>query len=74
VTEWQYDVARPLLAERCDLVVWLDLFQWTVLRQVMIRTLAAARSSTAGTPRCGRSAGFSRVTWAQVGSTAQTAA
>lgn len=39
VTEWQYRVARPLLAERADLVVWLDLPRRTVMRQVVGRTL-----------------------------------
>ena len=40
VTEWQYDVARPLLAARTDLVVWLDLPRGRVLRQVVRRTLS----------------------------------
>ncbi len=39
VTEWQYDQARTLLAERAELVVWLDLPRWTVMRQVIIRTV-----------------------------------
>ena len=39
VTEWQYDVVRPLLAERADLVVWLDLPKAQVIRQVTARTL-----------------------------------
>lgn len=39
VTEWQYDAARPLLAERADLVVWLDLPRGTVMRQVVTRTV-----------------------------------
>ena len=30
VTEWQYTVARPLLAERTDLLVFLDLPRWLV--------------------------------------------
>ncbi|SDQ78368.1 hypothetical protein [Quadrisphaera sp. DSM 44207] len=38
-TEWQYSAARPLLAERADLLVWLDLPRATVLRQVVRRTL-----------------------------------
>ncbi len=29
-TEWQYDSARPILAEHTDLLVWLDLPFWTV--------------------------------------------
>jgi len=39
VTEWQYPSARALLAERADLLVWLDLPRRTVLRQVVRRTL-----------------------------------
>jgi adenylate kinase family enzyme len=39
VTEWQYDQVRPLLAERADLLVWLDLPRRVVMRQVAVRTL-----------------------------------
>jgi adenylate kinase family enzyme len=39
VTEWQYPSVRELLADRADLLVWLDLPRWTVLRQVVLRTL-----------------------------------
>lgn len=39
VTEWQYSVARPLLADRADLLVWLDLPRHTVMRQIVRRTL-----------------------------------
>lgn len=39
VTEWQYGLVRDLLAERADLLVWLDLPRRTVMRQVMCRTL-----------------------------------
>lgn len=39
VTEWQYQQARQLLAERADLVVWLDLPRSVVMRQVVRRTL-----------------------------------
>ncbi len=39
VTEWQYDAARPILTERADLAVWLDLPRATVMRQVVKRTL-----------------------------------
>ncbi|MCU1530064.1 MAG: family ATPase [Frondihabitans sp.] len=35
VTEWQYRLARPLLAERADTLVWLDLpFRVSLLRLV----------------------------------------
>ncbi len=39
VTEWQYPQARPILAERADLVVWLDLPRWLVTRRVVRRTV-----------------------------------
>ncbi|MDH2442432.1 AAA family ATPase [Amnibacterium sp. CER49] len=39
VTEWQYDVARPVLAARADLLVWLDLPRRVVLARVVRRTL-----------------------------------
>jgi adenylate kinase family enzyme len=39
VTEWQYGSARAHLAERADLVIWLDLPRATVMRQVVRRTL-----------------------------------
>lgn len=39
VTEWQYSSARALLAERADLLVWLDLPRARVLRQVVARTV-----------------------------------
>jgi adenylate kinase family enzyme len=39
VTEWQYPSVRELLADRADLLVWLDLPLRTVLRQVVVRTL-----------------------------------
>ncbi|MHB8246481.1 MAG: P-loop NTPase family protein [Acidimicrobiales bacterium] len=38
VTEWQYDSVRALLAERADLLVWLDLPRARVMRQVIART------------------------------------
>lgn len=39
VTEWQYSETRPLLAERADLLVWLDLPRAVVMRQVIWRTI-----------------------------------
>lgn len=39
VTEWQYALVRPLLAERADLLVWLDLPLPVVMRQVIWRTV-----------------------------------
>jgi adenylate kinase family enzyme len=39
VTEWQYGSVRALLAERADLLVWLDLPRSRVMRQVIRRTV-----------------------------------
>ncbi|GAB3754706.1 adenylate kinase [Zhihengliuella somnathii] len=40
VTEWQYGSARPLLAERAQVLVWLDLpFLTTTLPRVIRRTV-----------------------------------
>jgi adenylate kinase family enzyme len=39
VTEWQYGTVRRLLAERADLLVWLDLGRTRVMWQVTRRTL-----------------------------------
>lgn len=39
VTEWQYDHARPLLAQRADLLVWVDLPFPVTLTRVTRRTL-----------------------------------
>lgn len=40
ITEWQYSDARPLLAERAELLVWLDLpFLRVTLPRVIRRTL-----------------------------------
>lgn len=38
-TEWQYASARPVLAARADLVVWLDLPRRVVMHRVVRRTL-----------------------------------
>lgn len=39
-TEWQYSTARPLLVERADLLVWLDVpFATVTLPRVVRRTL-----------------------------------
>ncbi|TFC18496.1 AAA family ATPase [Cryobacterium algoritolerans] len=39
-TEWQYGAARPMLAERADLLVWLDLpFMRVTLPRVIRRTI-----------------------------------
>lgn len=44
VTEWQYGTARPLLAARADLLVWLDLPFWTVtFPRVLRRTRQRSR-------------------------------
>jgi adenylate kinase family enzyme len=40
VTEWQYGAVRALLAQRADLLLWLDLPRSTVMRQVVRRTVA----------------------------------
>lgn len=39
VSEWQYPAARPLLLERAELLVWLDLPVPVVMWQVTRRTL-----------------------------------
>lgn len=39
-TEWQYGIARPILSERADLLVWLDLpFLTVTLPRVVRRTV-----------------------------------
>ena len=43
VCEWQYESARPLLAERADLMVWLDLPFRVTLGRVVRRTLRRRR-------------------------------
>lgn len=40
VTEFGYTSARPLLAERADLVVWLDPPTWLTMWQVTLRTIS----------------------------------
>lgn len=43
VCEYQYDVARPLLAQQADLMVWLDLptplVMWQLTRRTVLRRL-----------------------------------
>ena len=39
VTEWQYSQVRAILAQRADLLVWLDLPRTVVMRQVIQRTV-----------------------------------
>jgi adenylate kinase family enzyme len=39
VSEWQYCQVRAILAQRADLVVWLDLPRALVMRQVIRRTM-----------------------------------
>lgn len=40
-TEWQYDLARPLLAQHADLLVWLDLPFWSItFPRVLRRTIS----------------------------------
>lgn len=48
VTEWQYSTARPILAARADLLVWLDLPFWTVtFPRVLRRTRQRSRGREA---------------------------
>jgi len=46
VTEWQYRTVRELLADRCDLLVWLDLprhvVMWRVIRRTLRRSISGA--------------------------------
>lgn len=39
VIEWQYGVARPVIAARADTLVWLDYPKRLVMRRVILRTL-----------------------------------
>jgi adenylate kinase family enzyme len=47
VTEWQYGKARPLLLQRADLLVWLDLPRSLVMRRVVQRTAQRRLTKTA---------------------------
>jgi len=47
VTEWQYGKARPLLLQRADLLVWLDLPRSLVMRRVVQRTAQRRLTGTA---------------------------
>ena len=42
VMDGNYSAVRPLVWARADTVVWLDLPRWTVMRQVIWRTLRRA--------------------------------
>jgi adenylate kinase family enzyme len=39
VTEWQYNAVRALLADRADLLVWLDLPRRVVMHRLVRRTI-----------------------------------
>jgi hypothetical protein len=39
VIEYQYDAARPLILERADTFVWLDLPRWLTMWRVIRRTV-----------------------------------
>jgi adenylate kinase family enzyme len=43
VTEWQYRQVRPLILDRAELLVWLDLPTPVVMRQVVGRTVRRRR-------------------------------
>lgn len=43
ITEWQYGDARPLIAERMDLLVWLDLPFWRVSFPRVVRRTVRRR-------------------------------
>lgn len=47
VTEWQYGKARPLLLQRADLLVWLDLQRSVVMKRVVRRTAQRRLTGTA---------------------------
>jgi adenylate kinase family enzyme len=40
VTEWQYDDARTIIAERADTLVWLDLPTTLIMRRLLRRVVA----------------------------------
>jgi adenylate kinase family enzyme len=42
VIDGNYSAVRPIIWDRADTVVWLDLPKWTVMRQVSWRTLRRA--------------------------------
>jgi hypothetical protein len=44
ITEWQYTSARPVLAARAELMVWLDLPFPLTLWRVVVRTVRRTRS------------------------------
>lgn len=46
ITEWQYRAVRPLLLERAELLVWLDLPVRVRMDQVVRRTLSRWRHRT----------------------------
>jgi adenylate kinase family enzyme len=39
ITEWQYGEARPILLDRCQVLIWLDQPRARVMRRVIRRTL-----------------------------------
>ncbi|MBP2413210.1 adenylate kinase family enzyme [Arthrobacter stackebrandtii] len=40
VTEWQYSSARPVLAERADILIWLDYPVWHSMSRLIRRTVS----------------------------------
>jgi adenylate kinase family enzyme len=42
VSEWQYESARPVLLERADTLIWLDLPRFTVMHRVLRRSFRRA--------------------------------
>jgi len=42
VSEWQYAPARPVLLERADTLIWLDLPRFTVIQRVLRRSFRRA--------------------------------